>query len=149
MPGMSFFQISAENFSLLEKRNLFTQYRMNLVVVPHDFGKSQALNVYKNVQELFFVKPGNFFLQKFEKYIFLFEWFISFFSHWHCASSFWNYSKWHWIFFKITFLKLLEYNGEIGCFEMTIFVNITFDYLISNVQQVIWPVTYLEYEYQI
>ena len=27
-------------------------------------------------------------------YIFLFEWFISLFGHWHCVSSFWNYSKW-------------------------------------------------------
>ena len=41
------------------------------------------------------------------KYIFLFERFISLFSHWHCVSSFWNYSKWHGNFFKITCLKMV------------------------------------------
>ena len=41
-------------------------YWMNLEVLPHDFCKLQPPKLYQNFRN-FFVKPGNFFLQKFEK----------------------------------------------------------------------------------
>ena len=41
-------------------------YGMNLEVLPHDFCKLQPLKLKKLCRSLF-VKPGNFFLQKFEK----------------------------------------------------------------------------------
>ena len=48
------------------KKEIYCTYWMNLEVLPHDFCKLQPTKMYKNVRN-FFVKPGNFFLQKFEK----------------------------------------------------------------------------------
>ena len=47
-------------------KEISCNYWMYLEVIPHDFCKLQPPKLYKNVRN-FFVKPGNFFLQKFEK----------------------------------------------------------------------------------
>ena len=60
------FQISAEISFPDLKKEISCTYWMNLEDLPHDFCKLQPPKLYKNVKN-FFVKPGNFFLQKFEK----------------------------------------------------------------------------------